>query len=66
MHWVPQRLPQKPQLFRSVRVSTQAVPHGVCPSGHVTHAPPEQIAPGHALLQEPQYPGSVAKSLQMP
>jgi hypothetical protein len=33
MHWVPQRLPQKPQLFRSVFVSTQAAPHGVCPSG---------------------------------
>jgi len=65
-HCVPQAMPQEPQLLRSVLVSTQAVPHGVCPAAHSVHFPPEQIAPGQALPQTPQLPGSVEKSLQMP
>lgn len=66
MHCVPQGLPQKPQLSRSVAVFTQVAPHGVNPSPQETHVPPVQTPPGQAFEQEPQYPGSVWKSLQMP
>jgi hypothetical protein len=51
---LPQRMPQPPQLFLSVRVFTHVVPHAVWPGAQV-HAPPEQVcvAP-QALPQPPQ------------
>ena len=52
MHCVPQALPQKPQLSRSVAVFTQVAPHGVNPSPQETHVPPVQTPPGQAFEQE--------------
>jgi hypothetical protein len=54
MHCVPQRLPQKPQLSRSVFVSWQVLPHAVRPSRQETHCPPAQTWPVQLVWQFPQ------------
>jgi hypothetical protein len=53
----PQLMPQPPQLFTSVRGSTQLLPQLNCPSGQVdTQRPPVQVAlPPHTVLQPPQW-----------
>jgi hypothetical protein len=51
--------PHLPQLFASVWVLAQKLPHSVCPVGH-EHVPEVQIPPdGHTLPQAPQLFASV-------
>ena len=52
--------------YRAAQPQAVVAPHGVNPSPQETHVPPVQTPPGQAFEQEPQYPGSVWKSLQMP
>ena len=54
-----QRLPQTPQLTRSVCASTHAVPHSIRGSHPVRHSPPTQRVPlGQRLPHAPQLFGS--------
>lgn len=62
--------PHPPQLPGSDRVSTQPVPHCVCPDGHITltpQLPPEQICPvGQTFPQSPQLRTLLDVSTQSP
>jgi hypothetical protein len=65
---VPQLVPQAPQFWSSVCVSTQAAPHCVSPAAQlVTHLPAEQasVLP-QAVAQSPQWVGSLWVSTQAP
>jgi hypothetical protein len=55
----PQTSAQKPQLFLSVRRSTQASPHLASPDPHVIEHVPElhTCPPMHMLPHAPQLPG---------
>jgi hypothetical protein len=65
-------VPHRPQLFESVRKSTQLAPHSVRPGGHVpphtdavhVAVPPEGVA--HARPQPPQWRGSLAVAVSHP
>jgi hypothetical protein len=60
-------VPQVPQLFASVLVSTQAPPQAVCPAVPQTQAPAVQVWPVPQVLpQVPQFFASVLASVQAP
>jgi hypothetical protein len=60
-------LPQKPQFFGSLCVSTHKFEHFVVPPLQSSaHWPPEQTSPtGHALPHEPQFAGSFSTSTHL-
>jgi hypothetical protein len=67
-HWLPgpQRMPQPPQSFGLLVVSTQVLPHIVVPVPQ-EQVLPEHVAPlGQALPQPPQFCGSSVSLTQAP
>jgi len=65
---VPHAWPHAPQLFVSVAVLVQVVPHNVCPDAHVVvHTPDTHCcAAPHIMLHPPQFLGSVCSFTQTP
>ncbi len=62
---VPQRLPQRPQLFGSLATSAQPPPvQAIAPAPHM-HMPEEHVPPAHDRPHAPQLFASVARSAQV-